>query len=433
MKKSFGISLFLSAIIAAHFIACSDSSSEPDSPDTPEVSEPEDTPDAPSSAQCKELYGITEKNSWSKTITNSTILNKEACSKAAEFISQTGNLDISCYEAMLNPEENRIDFILNSEYGYRGVWIKLNGCKYKLGSDGDFNTLIPKATEWEFDGCLCKVEKGVTYYRNIAPKKTEESSSSKEEEISSSSEAFYSWQSSSSISYVPPLEAVAGTMIDKRDNREYKTVTIGTQTWMAENLAYAYVEPTKTQDSSSFCDDKDPDYCEKYGRLYLWSAAMDSAAVFSEDGKGCGYDFRKCANENNSNGKIRGICPEGWHLPNVDEYEVLFTAIGGQKEPSFPDWNNVEKSLKSIEGWKEYEGRDGNGFDDYGFNVMPVGRADDTENVHLYDQGGVAFFWTSDNRNDFTAEIITFHNWTPEVSNSGTGMNSYLSIRCLKD
>ena len=429
MKKSFDTSLFLSAIVAALFIACGDSSSEADSS---EKSQTESSKNM-SATQGKELYGISEKNSWSSTITNSAMIFEEACAKTVEFIDQTGGLLTTCYSVEYNSEYDRLDIILSSEYGYRKVWVSLDGCKYKLGSNGDFNTLIPKAPEWEFDGCICKVEKGETYYRNVLPQEPEESSSSVVEEESSSSEALNPWQSSSSsISYVPPLEAVAGTMVDTRDNHEYKTVTIGEQTWMAENLAYAYLEPTKTQDSSSFCDDKDPEYCEKYGRLYLWSAAMDSAAVFSEEGKGCGYDFRKCANKNNSS-RIRGICPEGWHLPNVAEYGVLFTAVGGEKKPGWPDWNNVEKSLKSLEGWKEYKGRDGNGFDDYGFNVMPVGRADDTENVHLYDQGGVAFFWTSDNRNDFTAEIITFENWTPDVSNSGTGMNSYLSIRCLKD
>ena len=429
MKKSFSTSLFLSAfasIASAFLFACSDTASEADSPNSPQTSQPE--------IQCEERYGISEKNSWLTTIADSAMINDEACSKTIDFIDQTGGLVTTCYEVTYNPEYDRIDILLSTEYGYRNVWVSLDGCKYKLGSNGDFNTLIAKAPEWEFDRCICKVEKGETYYRNKAPQKIEESSSSMVEEESSSSEALFPWQiSSSSISYVPPLEAVAGAMVDKRDNHEYKTVTIGSQTWMAENLAYAYAEPTKTQDSSSFCDDKDPDYCEKYGRLYLWSAAMDSAAVFSEKGKGCGYDYRQCANKDNSNGKIRGICPEGWHLPNVAEYEVLFTAVGGEKKPGWPVWNNVEKSLKSLEGWKEYQSRDGNGFDDYGFNVMPVGRADDTENVHLYDQGGVAFFWTSDNRNDFTAEIITFENWTPDVSNSGTGMNSYLSIRCLKD
>ena len=414
MKMSLRTSLFLLALTSAILMACGDSSSE----STP--SKPADTTDKPSSAQCKERYGISDKNTWSSTLTDSALVNEEACSKAAEFINETGNLLTTCHEARYNPEYDRIEINLQSEYGYRQVWVSLNGCKYKLGSEGDFNTLIPKAKEKEFDGCLCKVEKGVTYYRVAAPQAPLESSSSiMEEESSSSTESIL--PSSSSISYVAPSEAIHGTMVDERDNHEYKTVTIGCQTWMAENLAYAYVEPTKTLDSSSLCNDTDAEFCEKYGRLYLWSAAMDSAAVFSEKGKGCGYDYRKCANEGNSNGKIRGICPEGWHLPNIAEFEVLFTAIGGQNEPGWPYWTNVEKTLKSVDGWKEYKDRDVNGFDDYGFNVMPT------------DHGEVALFWTSDRRNDFVTETISFDNWTPDVSITGVGMDSYASIRCLKD
>ena len=426
MKMSLRTSLFLLALTSAFLIACGDSASESG------PSKPADTTDFPSTEQCKERYGISENDSWSTSLADTVMIYKEACTKATEFINESGNLLTTCYETSFNPEYDRIDINLHSEYGYRQVWISLNGCKYKLGSNGDFNTLIPNAPEWEFDGCLCKVENGETYYRKAAPQALLESSSSMlEEESSSSIESL--WPSSSSIRYVAPLEAVPGTMVDERDNHEYKTVTIGSQTWMAENLAYAYVEPTKTLDSSSFCDDKDTTYCKKYGRLYLWSAAMDSAAVFSEKGKGCGYDYRQCANKDNSNGKIRGICPEGWHLPNVAEYKVLFTAIGGQNEPGSPHWTNVEKSLKSIDGWKEYKGRDGNGFDDYGFNVLPTGRASTGEYYHVYDQGEETFFWTSDRRNDFVAEIITFHHWTPEVSNSGTEMDQFLSIRCLKD
>ncbi len=59
---------------------------------------------------------------------------------------------------------------------------------------------------------------------------------------------------------------------------------------MAENLNYAYLQPTSTKDSSSECYNNSPDSCAKYGRLYLWSAAMDSAAIFSKDGKDCGIE-----------------------------------------------------------------------------------------------------------------------------------------------
>ena len=144
------------------------------------------------------------------------------------------------------------------------------------------------------------------------------SSSSVRVNSSSSSEGLY-------ISY--------GEMTDERDGHIYKAMTIsGTlydvfypkQIWMAENLNYAYLQSTSTQDSSSWCYGNDSENCKRYGRLYLWSAAIDSAAVFSEDAKGCGYfatddEWVKCSSER----KIRGVCPEEWRLPTYNEYYKL--------------------------------------------------------------------------------------------------------------
>ncbi len=79
-----------------------------------------------------------------------------------------------------------------------------------------------------------------------------------------------------------------GELTDARDGQVYRTVEIGDQIWMAENLNYAYMVKTQELDSSSFCYGNKVENCEKYGRLYLWSAAVDSAALFSENGKGCG-------------------------------------------------------------------------------------------------------------------------------------------------
>ena len=144
--------------------------------------------------------------------------------------------------------------------------------------------------------------------------------------------------SSSSVSVNSSSSSVGlyisyGEMTDERDGHVYKTMTIsGTlydkfypkQIWMAENLNYAYLQPTSTEDSSSWCGDNNPETCKRYGRLYLWSAAIDSAAVFSEDAKGCGYfatddEWVKCPSER----KIRGICPEEWRLPTYNEYYKL--------------------------------------------------------------------------------------------------------------
>ena len=117
-----------------------------------------------------------------------------------------------------------------------------------------------------------------------------------------------------------------GRMTDERDGEVYKTLRVGNLTWMYQNLRYRYLQPTAEQDSSSWCHDSL--MCAKYGRLYLWSAAMDSAAIFSDDAKGCGYfateeEWFVCPNGKDKD--VRGICPEGWRMPKYDEFLSYIT------------------------------------------------------------------------------------------------------------
>ena len=114
-------------------------------------------------------------------------------------------------------------------------------------------------------------------------------------------------------------DAASKTLKDCRDDRVYRTTQIGLQVWMAENLSYRYLGPTADEDSSSFCYADDPYNCRSYGRLYLWSAAMDSAGLYGEKGKGCGYG-KVCSR---SSGSVQGVCPKGWHLPDSTEWRTL--------------------------------------------------------------------------------------------------------------
>ena len=198
-----------------------------------------------------------------------------------------------------------------------------------------------------------------------------------------------------------------GYLVDTRDSQVYRTIEIGEQTWMAQNLNYAYNQKTSSLDSSSFCYNNEPDSCAKYGRLYLWSAAMDSAAVFSEDGKSCGYGGT-CENSD----RVRGVCPAGWHLPDSSEFEILLSAVGGAGEAG--------KVLKASSGWNNR----GNGTDSYGFSALPAGG--------YYP----SFVWNGFYANFYTSSRVRLLLSTSArvTVGNGTAINrDGYSVRCLKD
>ena len=203
-----------------------------------------------------------------------------------------------------------------------------------------------------------------------------------------------------------------GTMMDERDGQTYKTVKINAQTWMAENLNYAYLQPTEDLDSSSWCYDNDPENCKKYGRLYLWSAAMDSATSFSDGGKGHGT-FDMYSRENVP---TRGVCPDGWHIPTVPEIAELIQVVGNKD------------SLKSSTGW----GDGYNGSDHYGFNAIPTGFHSEfhdefmDSSVYWGEFKGTAFWSTgcSSVAIGETADSDGFVYWDEYAA---------YSVRCIKD
>lgn len=117
------------------------------------------------------------------------------------------------------------------------------------------------------------------------------------------------------------FEPSYGKMTDSRDGQVYKTVKIGSQTWVAENLNYAYNEGS----AQSYCYNSSADSCAKYGRLYIWSAAKDSAGLFDNSDKSCGW-----GEECSASSPVRGVCPEGWHLPSKADFEMLLDSVGGQ-------------------------------------------------------------------------------------------------------
>ena len=218
----------------------------------------------------------------------------------------------------------------------------------------------------------------------------------------------------------------ANQLCDERDGQVYGFVEIGNRVWMAENLNYDYNEGS----AKSYCYDDDPENCKKYGRLYTWSAAADSAAKFSLDCKGCGRYASDDDNAHSTATKFRGVCPNGWHLTTTTEWSSLNTVAGTTNA-------YLGGKIKSTEGWDDYDGVSGNGSDVWGLAVKPAGFMTITKDVRVFKGvGQSATLWTYGNYNGSTAFSVHLYHSTPRVEDgveSRMQKNDALSVRCVKD
>ncbi len=204
-----------------------------------------------------------------------------------------------------------------------------------------------------------------------------------------------------------------GTMTDSRDNKVYKTVRIGNQVWMAENLNY-YDE---SLNGSSWCygseNSDDTPNCSVTGRYYTWAAAIDSVKLATDvdnpqdcgNGKTCMLPAR-----------VQGICPNGWHLPNKAEWKTLFTEV------------ESEECLKSQTGWN-FDGMNGNCPDVWGFSALPAGSGWGGG----YDVGRFAFFWSATEHDGFKAYNVHMGINYDYAYLDNSGKDSGYSVRCLQD
>ncbi|MDR2591596.1 MAG: fibrobacter succinogenes major paralogous domain-containing protein [Chitinispirillales bacterium] len=182
------------------------------------------------------------------------------------------------------------------------------------------------------------------------------------------------------------------TLIDKRDGQKYRTVMIGGDRWMAENLNH-------TTDSS-WCYNNDTSYCKKYGRLYDWKTATT-------------------------------VCPKGWKLPSREDWNYLGQAVGGEgmlRDKGMIYWDGAGKNLKSKSGWNDRNDESsGNGTDSFGFSALPGGfRNSDGDFGRAGNDG---YWWTA---SDYTYHrgMIYLDDYVYEYNDDkGYG----LSVRCVAD
>ena len=165
--------------------------------------------------------------------------------------------------------------------------------------------------------------------------------------------------------------------------QKYKTVIIGTQHWMAENL--------NRKTTNSYCYDGLSSNCSTYGRLYTW-----------EDAK--------------------SACPDGWHLPTLLDWKTLVSVADGEEEGGY--------KLKSKSGW--YNG--GNGWDHLSFTALPAGYRNGTngKNDNLEKN---AYFWSSTKHAiDNLAYLLKLeYSSKKALVDDYNGVTNGFSVRCLQD
>lgn len=249
------------------------------------------------------------------------------------------------------------------------------------------------------------------------------SSSSSEKEPSSSSsvelncsallegETGWSWNVPKECRFNPNI--TYGTMTDSRDNKVYKTVKIGNQVWMAENLNYADSVKTPSLMGKNWCYANKAENCAVTGRLYTWAAAIDSVklATDADNPQDCGFDKSwNCTLP----AKVQGICPNGWHLPTETEWKTLFTEVGGEL--------GAGKIFKAQTGW--------NGTDSVGFSALPAGGRGNGGQFGA--DGNSAYFWCSNSAGSFYASYMSL-DYTVYAGLEPGLKEAAFSVRCLKD
>ena len=250
------------------------------------------------------------------------------------------------------------------------------------------------------------------------------SSSSVVKSSSSGTSTEWSWDVPKEKRLNPNIEY--DSIVDSRDKRGYKVVKIEvkehdySEVWMAENLNSADSVKTPSLKGRSWCYHDTTKYCEVGGRYYTWAAAIDSVALAndSENPLDCGYG-RTCGLDR----QIQGICPDGWHLPLIDEWGKLSVALGNAGVSG--------DSLKALTGWNYSGTANNNGQDAYGFSALPTGRritATSWEKV-----GSDVYYWSSTEYSDSYTRYSNINNIYTKFYIYQNSKNYGQSIRCVKD
>ena len=212
-----------------------------------------------------------------------------------------------------------------------------------------------------------------------------------------------------------------GTLTDERDGQTYRTVVIGTQNWMAENLHYAgenaSEELAANMANEVLCPSGDEEYCEKAGYVYSWTAAMNLSPTY--------------ATRHYSTIPIddvhQGICPKGWHVPTQEEWGTLFDYA----KTTYGESNPIN-ALKTVDSWvwfsKEYAPTN-----ETGFSILSTGQYYGWGSKGGEEIGKSTFFITATTPESqyYTIELFYFNINEQDISNYNYSQPAY--IRCVEN
>ncbi len=203
----------------------------------------------------------------------------------------------------------------------------------------------------------------------------------------------------------------------KCKEKEYKTVKIGEQIWMAENLDYG--EFISTEDiepngysrfqigSVKFCYDNDESNCDHYGGLYQWHTAMGLNASCSTQNIFCGDQINE--------GHHQGICPKGWHVPIKEEVVALM---------------NLQYNFSPRGGASFFLDSSAGGTNETGFSALLSGECSFTLRFRYLKDS--EWGWTATTSTDEPGMAVPYSIGT-SVYVSTMSTITAKSVRCLKD
>ncbi len=197
----------------------------------------------------------------------------------------------------------------------------------------------------------------------------------------------------------------ANTFVDVRDNQVYRRVKIGNKIWMAQNLNYGKLvlnlEQTNNTVNEKSYYNNDSTLSNEFGALYTW----EEASAYEKP---------------NNKGLLKGLCPDGWHLPSDKEWSELCTSLDAEVDKNITGWSGKNIALLLV--------------DSFGTNIrFNLKMAGNGVSHWFFYKHQMAYFWTATEYSNASAWYRSFDKNTSRVYRGPGDIKLGMSIRCVKD